>query len=113
MREKQIVKVLELAERGELPARIEDDSVVPLSIVKILYDSGYLDAIDASSMDGREYIEPSINIRGREYLKVLREQRLEESLRGKTVRVSVRVFGWFSGILAGLIIAWVAWKYFK
>jgi len=113
MKEQQILKVLELAERGELPDCIEDDSVVPSSIVKLLFDSGYLDAIDASSLDGLQYIEPSINVRGRQYLKVLRKQRYEESLRGNAARIGAQIFKWFTGILTALIIAWVTWKYFN
>jgi hypothetical protein len=113
MSEQQFIKVLELAERSALPDRIEDDSVVPVSIVKELYEGGFLDAIDASSADGSEYMEPRINVRGREYLKVLKQQHYEVSPRGKAKRLGVRLLDWVGGIVAGLIIAWVASKYFK
>ena len=111
--EQRIIQVLELAERGELPDRIEDDSVVPVSIVKELYQSGLLDAIDASSLDGPRYMEPRINVQGRGYLKMLRQHHHEASPRGKAKKIAARVLDWVGGIVAGLIIAWFASKYFK
>ncbi len=113
MSEKEIIRVLELAEMGKLPDRIEDDSIVQIAIVKELYDDSFLEAIDASSNDGLGYLEARINVNGREYLKALKQQHFEASPQGKAQRVGVRILDWIGGIVTGLIIAWVTFKYFK
>lgn len=113
MSEKEIIKVLEMAERGELPDRIVGNSVVPFSIVKELCDSGFLDATNATSYDGPAYIDPRINVSGREYLKILKQQHHEASTRGKAKKIGVSILGWIGRIVAALIVAWFVWKYFK
>ena len=108
MSEKEILRVLELAESGDLPDRIVDDSVVPLSIVQELHSSGYLDALLAHTLASGCILEPRINVAGREYLKQLRREQSEASLKGKTKKFGVRVLDWVGGIIAGLIIAWLS-----
>jgi hypothetical protein len=108
MSEREIIKVLELAESGNLPAQIKDNSVVSISIVKELVDSGLLNAIDASSFGGPHYMEARINPAGREYLKKLRKEQSEASVRGKAARIGIRVMDWAGGIIAGFLIAWLS-----
>lgn len=71
---KNHIRILDLASRGTLPDQIDEDSELPVLIVRELVQAGYLTAIDASSMDGHAYLEPRITISGREYLRRLQQR---------------------------------------
>jgi len=68
--------ILELAARNALPEHINEDSELSVLVVRELREAGYLDAADASSQDGMEYILPRITLPGREYLRHLQSQRV-------------------------------------
>ncbi|CAI2718432.1 hypothetical protein [Nitrospina watsonii] len=114
MSEKEIIRVLELAEEGKLPDRINNDtSTVSVETIRELHEGGFLEAIDASSQDDMEYLEPRINIYGREYLKELKAQHNKGTSHIWLKKVGLGLLGWLFTIIAGLIVAWFSWKYFK
>lgn len=63
------ISVLNAAARGGLPDRINERSDPPFGLVRELVEAGLLTAIDASSHDGFEYLDPRITFSGREYLR--------------------------------------------
>lgn len=68
-------RILEMAARNALPERVDEDSELSVSVIHELYEAGYLDATDASSRDGMEYLDPRITLQGREYLRQLQSER--------------------------------------
>lgn len=90
--------VLELAARGSLPSELDESSPIPFTVVRELVEAGYLTAIDASSHDGRAYLEPRITLTGRRFLETLQDKagaiahsdllRILERMRGMMVAVS-------------------------
>jgi len=108
----EYIKVLELAARYELPQTINGNSEVPYHIVDELVQSHFLIAINANSMSGPCYLHPKITVEGREYLKSLKNEKIQNSFWGKTWRIIKPTIGWVGGIIAGLIIAWAAGKFF-
>jgi hypothetical protein len=71
---KEHIRILELASQGALPDQIDEDSDIPVLIVRELVQSGYLTAIDATSFDGIAYLDLHITIPGREYLRRLQQR---------------------------------------
>jgi hypothetical protein len=71
---KQHLIILELADQGGLPKKINSASHLSVAAVQELIDAGHLKAIDASSLDGPAYLEPEITLTGREYLAGLRKE---------------------------------------
>jgi hypothetical protein len=67
-------RILDLASRSALPEEIDEQSELPIAVVRELVDAGYLQAIDASSMDGDAYLNPRITLPGREYLRQLQRE---------------------------------------
>src|SRR5690606_35877561 len=63
------INVLDAAARGKLPDRVNERSDPPFDLVRELVEAGLLTAIDASSHDGFEYLDPRITFAGREYLR--------------------------------------------
>lgn len=102
--------VLEKAAAGSLPDQIDENSAIPVGVVHELVEEGFLRAIDASSDDGREYMEPRITITGREYLNELNRRAVEASPSGKARRIELRILDWSGGIIAGILIAWISTK---
>jgi len=80
---KQHLTILELADEGRLPKRIDGASDLPVAVVQELIDAGYLKAIDASSFSGPAYLEPKITFAGREYLDGLRKEMQEVDMQAK------------------------------
>jgi hypothetical protein len=72
----EYLRILELAAHNALPEQINEESELPIAAVRELIDGGYLNAIDASSMDGDAYLRPRITFPGREYLKKLQTENL-------------------------------------
>src|SRR2546427_2875597 len=70
----EYLHILELAAHNALPEQINEESELPIAAVRELIDAGYLNAIDASSMDGDAYLRPRITLPGREYLKKLQAE---------------------------------------
>ena len=70
------IRILDLAEKNQLPDRIDETSPVSVITFKELLEAGYMEGINASSADGPAYLGPRINIAGRRYLKELREESL-------------------------------------
>ena len=64
-------RILEFAARGSLPESLSESSEFPIQVVRELVEAGYLTAIDATSFDGMEYLNPRITMGGREYLRTL------------------------------------------
>jgi hypothetical protein len=95
---KEHMRILELASRDALPDQIDEDSDLPVSIVRELVQSGYLTAIDASSFDAIAYLDIHITIPGREYLRRLQQREADapakeliadiERLKGMLIAVS-------------------------
>lgn len=48
--------------------RVDESSDIDVSLVKELYDSGLIEAIDACSDDGLEYLDVKPNLSGRQWL---------------------------------------------
>lgn len=92
-------KILALAVAGELPDRIDAASDVAVNIVKELCDAGMLDAIDASSMDGEEFLEPKITMRGRIYLSELDGNQSAQ----RNTRTDIRSHDQYGGITANTV----------
>jgi len=101
-------EILEMSVSGELPDRIDEDSDVSAEAVRDLVKDGYLEAADACSKDGLEFLDPKITILGREYLNDLNQRAYEASASGKLSRFGLRALDWGLGIVAGLIIAWAS-----
>ena len=68
------IRILELASRGELPDQIDENSNIPVLIVRELFQAGYLTANDTTSFDGIAYMDLHITIPGREYLQRLQQR---------------------------------------
>jgi len=70
---KRYEKILRLAIDGKLPKNISEDNFPDIDIFVELYQRGFVDAIDASSLDGRVYLNPKITFDGREYFNGLED----------------------------------------
>jgi len=75
----QHMKLLEMAANKALPDKIDEETDIPLDIVRELVEAGYLKAIDASSFDGEAFLSPRITLQGREYLEDLKSERRSET----------------------------------
>lgn len=75
----QHMKLLEMAANKSLPDKIDEETDIPLDIVRELVEAGYLKAIDASSFAGDAFLSPKITFQGREYLENLRSERRSET----------------------------------
>jgi hypothetical protein len=102
------LEILRQAAAGTLPARIDSESPVPVSIVKALVSSGHLQAIDTSNLDGDGFIDPRITTSGREYLRVLEERDHAASIPGKVGKHFPAILKWVFGIVAALLVAYLA-----
>lgn len=58
----QYMKLLEMAANRALPDKIDEETDIPLDIVRELVEAGYLKAIDASSFDGDTFLSPRITL---------------------------------------------------
>ena len=111
MRDREIIKILDLAERHELPDSIEDNSVVQLAMISELYKDGCLRGMDGSSKDGQRYRDLRITGAGRAYLKRLKQEQQGEgnklagdvvyNLIGPNARVNIQSFDGSSNIAHG------------
>ncbi|MGH8503292.1 MAG: hypothetical protein ACREVE_12640 [Gammaproteobacteria bacterium] len=102
--------ILGKAANDDLPEQINEGSSIPIGAVRELVEEGLLRAIDASSFDGRAYMEPRITVAGREYLNELNRRTMEASPAGKAKRIGLRILDWSGGIIAGVLIAWASTK---
>lgn len=64
-----IIAILKLAKAKKLPESIDSNSGFNLDIVESLIESGYLKAIDGTTFDGKEFVDPKITHIGLEYLE--------------------------------------------
>ncbi|MFZ5491026.1 MAG: hypothetical protein ACOY6E_00800 [Pseudomonadota bacterium] len=103
--------ILRQAAAGTLPASIDSESPVSVQAVRDLIASGYMEAIDTSSFDGPAFLNPSITISGREYLRVLEELARAASLTGKTCKHLPAVFKWVFSIVAALLVAFLTKRF--
>jgi hypothetical protein len=69
------IRILEMASRNALPERVNEDSELSVQVVHELYEAGHLEAVDACSRDGMEYLDPRITLQGRQYLRQLQSER--------------------------------------
>ena len=99
-------QLLEAAASGTLPERIDESGSMSVAVVRELVEAGLLQALDASSMDGAEYLDPRITVAGREYLNELDQRQSEASISGKARRLGLRLLDGLLGIAVGLLIAW-------
>jgi hypothetical protein len=56
-----------IIDRGVIE-RVDDSSDIDVALVKELYDAGLIDAADACSFDGLEFLDVKPNFQGREWL---------------------------------------------
>jgi DNA-binding transcriptional ArsR family regulator len=84
------IRILTLAERGELPHSIVENSPISVAIVRELFEAGLLHAIDASSFDGPEYLDARITMEGRRYLAQHGEP--DKSAVAPVMESSIKVF---------------------
>lgn len=68
-------RILEMAARNTLPELVDENSELSFLVIRELYEAGCLDANDASSSAGMEYLNPRITLQGREYLRQLQNER--------------------------------------
>lgn len=61
-------RILDLASKGALPERIDENSDIPIPIIRALVQAKYLTAFDATSFDGTAYLNPQITVLGKERL---------------------------------------------
>ncbi len=101
------LQILRLAAAGTLPSSIDSGSAVSVQAVQDLINSGYMEAIDTSSLDGTAFLDPRITISGREYLRALEDRARAASLTGKTSKHLPVVLKWAFGIVAALIVAFI------
>ncbi len=64
-------KILRLAIEGKLPKNISEDNFPDIDIFEELYDRGFIKAINASSNDGKAFLNPKVTFEGREYYEGL------------------------------------------
>ena len=85
------IRILELAEKNQLPDCIDKNSPVSVTAFKELFEEGLMKGIDMSHATGTAYLEPRITIPGRKYLKELREESLKPVVKQrKDMRLSER-----------------------
>lgn len=68
-------RILDRAAHETLPEQVDQNSDISISVVRELCEAGYLQAIDASTLGGRAYLNPRITVPGREYLRKLQAER--------------------------------------
>jgi hypothetical protein len=69
------VKTLQLVAENLLGDSVDKSSPIKIAVFEALRNRGYINAIDASTFDGKLYINPQITLDGHEYLR----NRLSES----------------------------------
>lgn len=108
------LEILAKAAAKQLPDSIDDSSDYSVEVIKELFEAGYIEAIDASSMDGPAFLKPRITLAGREYLTELEEKEKANSAVGKTIAVMSPAIKWvwaiFTAVLIGLILFWLTGK---
>jgi hypothetical protein len=104
------LQILRLAAAGTLPSSIDSGSGVSVQAVQDLISSGYMEAIDTSSLDGTAFLDPRLTIYGREYFRVLEDRAHAASLTGKTRKHLPVMLKWVFGISAALIVAFITNK---
>lgn len=65
----QHIAILRQAADNQLPELLDAESGIDLGIVKELIDSGYLTAINVSTLNAAGFLESKITMLGREYLE--------------------------------------------
>lgn len=90
---------------------MDAESPVPIGAVRDLIGSGHIEAIDASSLEGPAFIDSRITVSGREYLRVLEERARAASLTGKAGKHFPAVLKWVFGIVAALVVAFLAKRF--
>ena len=97
-------RILEAAANEMLPDEIDESSEYPISVVKELVETGFLDAADACSGDGDAYLEPRITLSGREYLESIKGQSDSGVVRVSTLWALSKPFlSWVFGIVGTVI----------
>ena len=67
----QIFDALRKAAVEQLPEQIDDNSDPTFAVCRELIEAGYMEAVDASTMGHRCYLNPRITLAGREYLEAM------------------------------------------
>ena len=62
-----------MAADGSLPERIDEKSDISVPVFRELYESGLIEAADASHLSGNAYLQPRITLAGRHYLQEMEE----------------------------------------
>lgn len=97
-------RILEAAANLTLPDEIDESSEYPVSVVRELVESGFLEAADACSDDGDAYLEPRITMPGRQYLESLKVKS-DSTVEPSTTFMGIAkpVFAWVFGIVGTVI----------
>jgi hypothetical protein len=107
-----LLSILQQAANSKLPQQVNDDSEIPVSLVGELVAAGYLEAVNASTSDGPCFVNPTITILGREYLRTLESRAREASVTGKVSKQFPALAKWLFGIVAAvaaaLLVKWLA-----
>lgn len=72
--DRSAISLLEKLAKGSLPESI-NSKTVDISVFQELYRADFISAIDCSSYDGTEYMDPKITHAGRQYLDELKSKR--------------------------------------
>ena len=88
-----------------LPDNLDRKSDIPMGALQELVEDGYINAIDAQSMDGPCYLQARITVSGREYLNVLDERNEAASLKGRSKKFLLLAIGWLAGVASSIAVA--------
>ncbi|MGV3606072.1 MAG: hypothetical protein ACO1RA_06665 [Planctomycetaceae bacterium] len=108
MTTKAHLEVLKQASAKGLPTEIDELTYKLFAPVCELIDGGYLQGIDASTMEGKSYMHCKITLKGREYLQSLEKDLWKDSLAGRSVGAGYSLGVWVVGILAAVIATVIA-----
>ncbi|ECH8973051.1 hypothetical protein QF32_09010 [Salmonella enterica subsp. enterica] len=73
--------ILQALANGSFGNFINESSDMDINIFEELLSSGMVTAIDACTFDGKEYLDPKITLRGREFLNQLTAKPKESALK--------------------------------
>lgn len=108
MTTKAHLEVLKQASAKGLPTEIDERTYKLFASACELIDGGYLQGIDASTMEGKSYMHCKITLKGSEYLKTLEQELWKDSLAGRIFSVGKSLGGWWAEILAAVIATAIA-----
>ncbi|HFL5188139.1 TPA: hypothetical protein ACG354_002410 [Escherichia coli] len=106
----QHTTILQALANGSFGNFINESSDMDINIFEELLSAGMVTAIDASTLDGKEYLDPKITLNGRQYLSQLSvEQPNPSVLKGR-----LKAWGSIVVAIAGVIgVIYTVASYYK